>query len=114
MRRGGLIIALIAAVAWPSMVLAQSPAPAAKRELSLTHAQRSEIWRALGKEAAKAQEPAGLSVGETIPDSMNVLPFSHHLRHKIRVIGHYRYSLMHGEVLIVDPETKKIISVVGK
>jgi hypothetical protein len=42
------------------------------------------------------------------------LPFRHHLRAKIRSIGHYRYALMHGQVLIVDPQTKKIIAIVGR
>ena|SRR5579872_6485155 len=114
MKRSKLVIALTVAFAWPSMVLALPSGSGANHHLSLTHAQQSAIWRALGKEAAKAQEPAGLNVGEAVPDTMNVLPFSHRLRNKIRAIGHYRYALMHGQVLIVDPETKKIIAIVGK
>ncbi len=115
MRCSKRVIGLAAAmIAWPIVALAQPAGGAEKHKLSLTHAQRSEIWRALGKEAAKAQEPAGLSVGETLPDTMNVLPFRHHLRAKIRSIGHYRYALMHGQVLIVDPQTKKIIAIVGR
>jgi hypothetical protein len=114
MRPSKLIIGLIAAAAWSSMAFAQSPGPEAKHQLSLTHAQQTQIWRALGKQADKAQEPAGLNVGESVPDTMNVLPFSHRLHNKIRAIGHYRYALMHGQVLIVDPETKKISAIVGK
>jgi hypothetical protein len=115
MKRSKLILALIAAAVFgPSLALAQPSGPKAKHDLSLTHAQQSEIWRALGKSADKAQEPAGLSVGEVVPDTMNVLPFSRHLRAKVRAIGHYRYALMHDRVLIVDPETKKIIAIVGR
>ena len=44
---------------------------------------------------------------------MNVLRFNRHLRHKIPTIGSYRYGLLHGEVLIVDPATKQIISIIG-
>jgi hypothetical protein len=114
MRRGKLIIALIAAAAWPSIALAQPAGGGGKHDLSLTRAQQSAIWHVLGKEAAKAQEPAGLNVGETLPDTMNVLPFDRRLRGKIRSIGYYRYALMHGQVLIVDPESKRIIAIVGK
>lgn len=110
----GLIAALVVVVVWPMTSFARPLARGEKHTLSLTRAQRSEIWRALGKEAAKAQEPAGLNVGETLPDTMNVLPFSRRLRGKIHTIGRYRYALMHGQVLIVDPDTKKIIAIVGK
>src|ERR1700744_6386271 len=114
MKRSTLIIALVAAAAWPSLAFAQASGAAQQHKVSLTRVQQSEIWRALGKEAGKAQEPSGLSVGEAVPDTMNVLPFSHHRRARIRAIGHYRYALLHNQVLIVDPETKKIISIVGR
>jgi hypothetical protein len=115
MKPGTFAVALIAAViVWPSLAPAQPPSAGAKRELSLTDAQRSEIWRALGERAGKTQEPAGLQVGEAVPETMNVLSFGHHLRKQIRPIRHYRYALVHGQVLIVDPETKKIIAIVGR
>jgi len=115
MRSGTFTISLIAAViVWPLLALAQSPVAGQNRELSLTHAQRSEIWHALRKEAHKAQEPAGLHVGEAVPVTMKMLSFTHHLRKKIRAIGHYQYALLHDRVLIVDPDTKKIIAIVGR
>ena len=113
MRRSKLVIALIAAAAWPSLAFAQPSAAGEKHSLSLTQAQQSEIWRALGKSAGRTQEPTGLNVGEAVPDTMNVLRFNRHLRHKIPTIGSYRYGLLHGEVLIVDPATKQIISIIG-
>jgi hypothetical protein len=103
-----------AAIAWPLIALAQPAGGGEQHNLSLTRAQQSEIWRALGKSADKAQEPAGLSMGEAVPDTMNVLPFSRRLRTNIRAIRHYHYALMHDQVLIVDPATKKIIAIVGK
>jgi hypothetical protein len=112
MRRSRFVIGLIAAAAWPLIVFAQ-PSAAEEHNLSLTQAQQSEIWRTLGKSAAKTQEPAGLNVGEAVPDTMNVLRFNRHLRQKIRAIGSYRYALLHGQVLIVDPATKQIVSIIG-
>jgi hypothetical protein len=114
MRRREFMIWLTGGVAaWPSLARARSPGTGGKRDLSLTKAQQSEIWRALRKQAGKTQEPAGLNVGEVIPDTMNLLPFDHHLRRKLRAIRPYRYSLLHDRVLVVDPETKKIILIIG-
>ncbi len=85
-----------------------------ERPLSLTSVQLAEIWRSLGKEAMKALEPAGLKVGEVVPQTMHLLPFSHHLRKKIPAIKPYLYALLHGQVLVIDPVSKKIISIVDK
>jgi hypothetical protein len=115
MRLNKLVIPLIGAVTvWPLMALAQSPGGGGEKRLSLTHAQRSEIWHALRTRAGKTQEPAGLNVGEAVPDTMNMLSFEHNLRKKIRAIRPYRYALLHDRVLIVDPATKKIIAIVGR
>jgi hypothetical protein len=115
MKPGKFAISQIAAViVWPLLALAQSPAGAEDRELSLSSAQRSEIWHALGKRASKTQEPAGLNVGEAVPNTQHVLSFEHSLRKKIPAVRHYRYTLLHDQVLIVDPETKKIVAIVGR
>jgi hypothetical protein len=114
MRRREFIVGLIGAMtAWPSIARAQSSGGEKKQPLPLSGAQQSEIWRALGTQARKTQEPAGLNVGEAVPDTMNVLRFSRRLRQKIQTIGPYRYALLHGQVLIVDPKTKQIISIIG-
>jgi hypothetical protein len=100
---------------WPFAALAQHPAGAGdRRTLSLTAAQRVEIWRRLSKEAVKTSEPAGLNVGEVVPDTMHLLSFAHSLRKKIPAIKPYLYALLHGQVLIVDPSSKKIISIVSE
>jgi hypothetical protein len=44
---------------------------------------------------------------------MHLLSFSRSLRKKIPAIKSYLYTLLHGQVLIVDPSTKKIVAIVG-
>jgi hypothetical protein len=76
MRRREFIISLIGALTvWPIAAHAQRPGAGDRPALSLTAAQRSEIWRALGKRAGKTQEPAGLNVGEVVPDTYNLQLF---------------------------------------
>jgi len=61
-----------------------------------------------------ASEPAGLSVGEAVPDTMHSLSFARALRKRIPAIRPYRYTLLHGQVLIIAPGTRKIVGVVGE
>jgi hypothetical protein len=103
-----------AAATWPRVARAQQAAGSARRhKFSLSSAQQAEIWRSLGQEAMKTQIPAGLKVGEVVPDTMHLLPFARQLRKKIPTIRHSLYALVQGQVLILDPRTKKIIGIVG-
>ncbi len=101
-------------IALCTILLCCSTSVYAQTELSLTSRQRSEIWRSLGKEATRTSVPAGLHVGETVPDTMRLLPFVHKLRKRVPAIRSYSYALLQGEVLIIDRQTKKIISIVSK
>jgi hypothetical protein len=78
----------------------------------LTSAQQAEIWRGLGKEAMKTLVLAGLRIGEVVPNTMHLLPFARDLRKKLPMIRPYLYALLHGQVLIIDPRTRKIVSIV--
>ena len=104
-----------AAAAVPFAALAQEPAAKPKHHrLSLTPAQRADIWRSLHKRANDAQIAVGLNVGEVVPDTLNLLSFSRSLRRKVPGLRSYRYALVHGQVLIVSPKTKKIVAIVSK
>jgi hypothetical protein len=110
----GLIAGTASFSFWPLLAGAQQHA--AHRDLhtlSLTSRERAEIWRRLGKQAMKAAVPAGLNVGEKVPSTMHLLSFGGDLRKGIPTIQSYRYALLQGQVLIVDPETKKIMSILG-
>ena len=112
MRRREFIQIFTGAIAaWPIAAHAER---ARRRELSLNSAQRAEIWRSLGKDAMKTQIPAGLNVGEVVPHTMHLLRFERRLRRKVPAMRHYVYGLLQGQVLVIDPGTKKIVAIVGE
>jgi hypothetical protein len=86
----------------------------AQTAISLTSPEQAEIWRSLGKQATRTSVPAGLHVGEVVPDTMRLLPFARELRKRVPAIGSYSYGLLQGQVLIIDPQAKKIVSIVSK
>ena len=58
-----LTIALCTMLLWSLAAYAQSG-------LHLTSPDRAAIWRSLGKDAMSTSVPAGLHVGEAVPDTM--------------------------------------------
>jgi hypothetical protein len=112
-RRAFMTLLAGAGAAWLGAPYALPPARAAARlPLSLTPAHRAEIWRHLSRDAMRASEPAGLKVGEAVPQTMHLLSFARRLRRRIPAIRPYFYTLLHGQVLIVDPASKKIVAIV--
>jgi hypothetical protein len=83
-------------------------------DVALTLEERSEIWRALGQYATKTSIPAGLHIGEMLPSTSHVLSFSDGLRKKVPTILRFSYTLLHDQVLIVDPQSKVVVSTVAR
>jgi hypothetical protein len=83
-------------------------------DVALTLEERAEIWRALGQYATKTSIPAGLRVGEMVPSTAHVLSFSDGLRKKVPMILRLSYTLLHDQVLVVDPQSKVIVSIVAR
>ena len=81
---------------------------------TLSSSDRAEIWRNLGREAKSTSVPAGLHVGEAVPNTMRVLPFAKRLRKRVPAIRSYAYTLLQGQVLIVDPRTNRVVMIVAK
>ncbi len=100
-------IALYATLLWSAAAYAQSA-------IHLSTSARATIWRSLGKDAMDTSISAGLQVGENILSDMRLLSFGQHVRKRVPAIRNYSYSLLHGQVLIVDPGTKKIVAIVSK
>ena len=91
-----------------------SSAAFAETTKTLSSSNQAEIWRSLGKEATRTSVPAGLRVGEKVPNTMRVLSFTHRIRERIPAFKSYSYALLQGQVLIIDPRTRKIVTIIAK
>jgi hypothetical protein len=100
-------------IALCAILLCCSAGAYAENALSLTSPEQGRIWRSLGKEATRTSVPAGLHVGEVIPETMRLLPFAPKLCKRTPAIRSYSYALLQGQVLIIDPQAKKIVSIVS-
>jgi hypothetical protein len=103
-----------AKIALCAVLLCCSARVFAQTALSLTAAEQAAIWRSLGKKATRTSVPAGLHVGEVVPDTMRLLRFDRKLRKRVPAIRSYSYALLQGEVLIIDPRAKKIVEIVAQ
>lgn len=81
--------------------------------LTLTSAQRHELWQGLSKQA-KESTPAGFTakVGEAVPSSIKLQSLPANLSSQIPALKSYDYAMLQSELLIVDPTSKNIVDII--
>jgi hypothetical protein len=89
---------------------------AASDRLDLSDVQQKSIWKDIGRHAANQSAPAGFNaaVGTTIPAHVNTYPLPRAAARDVPAVKPYRYAMLQGKVLIVNPSDKKIADVVTK
>jgi hypothetical protein len=81
--------------------------------LELTSAQRAEIWRRLGNQQATTAPPGFQpKVGATVPASMQLKTLPSSVSNQVPQVQSYDYAMVQSQLLIVDPATKKIVSII--
>ena len=88
----------------------------AKDNLSLTRSQQRTAWRDLSKEAISQKAPGGFtaSVGAIIPNDLSLKPMPAKVATRISSLKPYDYALLHGKLLIVNPNDKKVVDVINR
>ncbi len=81
--------------------------------LNLDTAQRAEIWKQLGAQQA-TNLPAGFhpQVGATVPASLQLKSLPNSVSNEVPQVQPYIYAMVQSQLLIVDPATKKIVSII--
>ena len=88
----------------------------AKDSLSLTRSQQRTAWRDISKQATSQKAPGDFtaSVGATIPNDISLKPVPAKVATRISSLKPYDYALLHGKLLIVNPDDKKIVDVINR
>jgi hypothetical protein len=88
----------------------------AKDNLSLTRSQQRTAWRDISKAATSQKAPGDFtaSVGATIPNDLSLKPVPARVATRISSLKPYDYALLHGKLLIVNPNDKKVVDVINR
>jgi Protein of unknown function (DUF1236) len=83
--------------------------------IKLTVAQRAEIWQQLGDKPSE-KAPSGFmpQVGAALPSSMPLQTLPHKVGNAVPAVKPYKYAMLHSQLLIVDPSTKKIVAIISE
>jgi hypothetical protein len=82
----------------------------------LTDAQRQEIWQGVSKQPTNKGLPAGFKaeVGGTLPGSIKMDPWPNDVSAAVPVVKPYDFAMAQGQVLIVDPSSKRIVDILSQ
>lgn len=113
LRAASIATALVLASAGMAAA-AGAAAPAPKDQLSLTSAQEHSIVQSVNKNAKKETAPAGFkaAVGQTVPTSIALHSFPSDATSQVPAVKPYDYAMLQDQLLIVNPQDKKIVDVI--
>jgi hypothetical protein len=110
-RNGTIVLALLA-----GMEAAGAASVRSAGIDGLTDTQRLEIWQGVSKQATNEGLPAGFkaAVGETVPGSIKMEPLPNDVSAAVPVVKSYDFAMAQGQVLIVDPSSKRIVDILSR
>jgi hypothetical protein len=82
----------------------------------LTSAQHREIWQGTSAQAAKKGPVVSFkaAIGEVVPDSMKLQPMPKQVGDQVPAVKSYDFAMLHDQLLIVDPTSKKVIDIITR
>jgi hypothetical protein len=87
----------------------ERPQPA----LDLSTAQRAEIWKRLGNQQATNMPPGFQpKVGATVPVTLQLRSLPNSVSSEVPQVQSYNYAMVQSQLLIVDPATNRIVSII--
>lgn len=94
--------------------MSNSTPSTAKDSLSLTSAQQKLAWNDIGKQGASQNAPSGFapSVGTAIPRTISLRSVPKTVSGRVPELRPYDYALLKNDLLIVNPNDKKIVEVI--
>ena len=86
----------------------------AKDNLSLTRSQQRTAWKDISHQASSQTAPSNFtaSVGATVPGDISIQSVPAKVASRVSSLKPYDYALLRNELLIVNPNDKKIVDVI--
>ncbi len=79
--------------------------------LQLTPVQRQTIYRTIVRERAAAAQPTvAYRVGTRIPESARLYAVPQQVAVEVPAVKAYKYMVVNGQVLLVDPATSEVVA----
>lgn len=107
--------AVIAFVATPVLAATATTGMSSQADaLKLTSAQRHDIYQDVRKQKTSETAPAGFTakVGEAVPSSIKINPLPASATKQVPAVKSYDFAMLNHKVLLVNPNSKKIVDIV--
>lgn len=113
----GLSVASAAEPSANSSAMSKNPAAMstmAKDNLTLTRSQQRTAWKDISQQASNQTAPSNFtaSVGATVPSDLSIQAVPTKVASRVSSLKPYDYALLRHELLIVNPNDKKIVDVI--
>lgn len=112
LRRGTVALAFLASVGAASAVGAGWLKVSDR--LYLTSAQEHVLWQTIGKQNASIKAPPGFIafVGAVVPGSVTLHAMPSNAVSRIPTAEPFRYTILDKQLLIVNPENRKVVDII--
>lgn len=87
-----------------------------RETVELTPDQRTTIYQTITREPRGAITRPGVRLrpGDRIQESVELHEMPRTVIAEVPVVRRYRYLVVNGEVLLVDPETSEVVEIIGR
>ena len=85
-------------------------------KLTLSNAQKKQLWSAIDTSATPQTAPSGFSakVGQTVPSGVQTQPLPEQATNDVPVVKNYNYAMLQNRIVLVNPRTNKVAGVIDQ
>jgi hypothetical protein len=81
-----------------------------QRPLVLTPVQRQTIYRTIVRERVVPAPPVEYRIGAPVPAGVTLYPVPHDVAVEVPAVEAYKYMVVNGQVVLVDPATSEVVA----
>lgn len=109
-----LALPMLASPAIVGQAAAQTTGVATQEIVEISPTQRTTIYRSVTREHLVPAAPRGwhATVGARVPQAVELHEFPQTIVTEVPVVKRYKYMVVNGEVVMVDPSTSEVVSVI--